>query len=497
MRKTKIVCTIGPASCSEEGLRALFEAGMDVARLNFSHGTQEEHGRVIGRIRALSGELGRPVGILQDLCGPKIRVGPLRASSILLRNGDRIVLTSEEIAGDENRIGISYARLAQDVRPGETILINDGALALEVVSAKKDGLLCEVKQGGALLPSKGVNFPDSRLQVDALTPKDQEDLLFGIEQGVDWVALSFVRGPEDLSEVKKILRAHGADTPVIAKIEKQEALGCLEEIVAIADGAMVARGDLGVEAALEEVPLAQKRIIARCNRMGKPVITATQMLESMREHPYPTRAEVSDVANAIFDGTDAVMLSQETAIGDFPAESVRMMARIAEKTEAALTHGGALRERGGEGERGSAPALPFTPSPPRGRAAEGSVSDAISHATCAAAADLNAAGIITCTMSGSTARMVARYRPRSPILAVSPNQATRNRLCLSWGVVPMPLEQVRDSDEMVAQSVDAALRAGLVKKGDRVIITAGIPLERTGTTNLLRVYDIPEEQDKG
>lgn len=478
MRKTKIVCTIGPASSSEEGLRALFEAGMDVARLNFSHGTQEEHGRVIGRIRALSGELGRPVGILQDLCGPKIRVGPLRASSILLRNGDRIVLTSEEIAGDERRIGISYARLAQDVRPGETILINDGALALEVVSAKKDGLLCEVKQGGALLPSKGVNFPDSRLQVDALTPKDQEDLLFGIEQGVDWVALSFVRGPEDLSEVMKILRAHGADTPVIAKIEKQEALGCLEEIVAIADGVMVARGDLGVEAALEEVPLAQKRIIARCNRMGKPVITATQMLESMREHPYPTRAEVSDVANAIFDGTDAVMLSQETAIGDFPAESVRMMARIAEKTEAALTHGGALRERGGEGERGS-------------------VSDAISHATCAAAADLNAAGIITCTMSGSTARMVARYRPRSPILAVSPNQATRNRLCLSWGVVPMPLEQVRDSDEMVAQSVDAALRAGLVKKGDRVIITAGIPLERTGTTNLLRVYDIPEEQDKG
>ena len=476
MRKTKIVCTIGPATSSEEGLRALFEAGMDVARLNFSHGTQEEHARVVGRIRKLSGEQGRPIGILQDLCGPKIRVGTLRTSSILLRNGDRIVLTAEEIAGDEKRIGISYARLAHDVRPGETILINDGALALEVVSAKKDELLCEIKQGGELLPGKGVNFPDSQLRVDALTPKDRVDLLFGIEQGVDWVALSFVRRPEDISRVKVQLRAHGADTPVIAKIEKQEALGCLEEIVEIADGVMVARGDLGVEAALEEVPLAQKRIIAQCNRMGKPVITATQMLESMREHPYPTRAEVSDVANAIFDGTDAVMLSQETAIGDYPAESVRMMGRIAEKTEAALeVEDAVLRKRADR---------------------TFDVSDAISHATCAAAADLNAAGIITCTMSGSTARMVARYRPQCPIIAVSPNQTTRNRLCLSWGVVPMPLKQVSDTDEMVAQSVDAALRAGLVKKGERVIITAGIPLEQTGTTNLLRVYDIPEKQDK-
>ena len=470
MRKTKIVCTIGPASSSEEGLRALFGAGMDVARLNFSHGTQEEHARVVGLIRGLSEEMGRPVGILQDLCGPKIRVGSLRASSILLRNGDRIVLTAEKIVGDEERIGVSYARLVEDVRPEEAILINDGAIALEVAVAEKDGLVCEIKQGGELLPGKGVNFPDSQLRVDALTPKDREDLLFGIEQGVDWVALSFVRCPEDISRVKVQLRAHGADTPVIAKIERREALGCLDEIVEAADGAMVARGDLGVEAALEEVPLAQKRIIARCNRMGKPVITATQMLESMREHPYPTRAEVSDVANAIFDGTDAVMLSQETAIGDFPAESVRMMARIAEKTETAMTHEGVIQRRADR---------------------TCSVADAISHATCAAAADLNAAAIITCTMSGSTARMVARYRPKSPILAVSPSRATRNRLCLSWGVVSMPLDHARDSDEMVAQSVDAALRAGLVQRGDRVIITAGIPLERTGTTNLLRVYDIP------
>ncbi len=495
MRKTKIVCTIGPASSSEEVLRALMEAGMDVARLNFSHGTQDEHERVIRLIRGFSEELGRPVGILQDLCGPKIRVGALRESSVWLREGGRIVLTAEEILGDEERIGVSYTRLVEDVRPEETILISDGAIALEVVAAEKDGLVCEIKRGGELLPAKGVNFPDSRLQVDALTPKDREDLLFGIEQGVDWVALSFVRCPEDLSKVKEIMRAQGADTPVIAKIEKREALGCLDEIVEAADGAMVARGDLGVEAALEEVPLAQKRIIVRCNRMGKPVITATQMLESMREHPYPTRAEVSDVANAIFDGTDAVMLSQETAIGDFPAESVRMMARIAEKTEAALEYGGALQERGGEGERGSAlfsPPHPLTPSLHRGGGAEGSVADAISHATCAAAAYLDAAAIITCTMSGSTARMVARYRPHSPILAVSPNQATRNRLCLSWGVVPMPLEQVSDTDAMIAQSVDAALRAGLVKKGDRVIITAGIPLEKTGTTNLLRVYDIPK-----
>ncbi len=488
MRKTKIVCTIGPASSSEEGLRALFEAGMDVARLNFSHGTQDEHGRVIERIRALSEELARPVGILQDLCGPKIRVGSLRASSILLRNEDRIVLTAEEILGDEQRIAISYARLAQDVRPGEAILINDGAIALEVISTETDGLVCRVRRGGELLPSKGVNFPDSQLRVDALTPKDREDLLFGIEQGVDWVALSFVRRPEDVSGVKELLKTHGSDTPVIAKIEKQEALGCLEEIVAVADGVMVARGDLGVEAALEEVPLAQKRIIARCNRMGKPVITATQMLESMREHPYPTRAEVSDVANAIFDGTDAVMLSQETAIGDFPAESVRMMARISEKTESALGVGGAFRERGKGGE---SVRERVRLSPPEGTGSEGCVADAISHATCAAAADLNAAGIITCTMSGSTARMVARYRPQSPILAVSPSRATRNRLCLSWGVIPMPLDHARDSDEMVSESVDAALRAGLVKKGDRVIITAGIPLERTGTTNLLRVYDIP------
>ncbi|MFH1006519.1 MAG: pyruvate kinase [Candidatus Latescibacterota bacterium] len=473
MRKTKIVCTIGPASSSEKGLRALMDAGMDVARLNFSHGTQAEHGRVIALIRKLSEERGRPVGILQDLCGPKIRVGALRSASVMLDKGDRIVLTSTEVSGDAHRIGVSYARLAEDIHPGEAILINDGAIALEVRSREGDGLVCVVKRGGELLPGKGVNFPESQLGVEALTPKDREDLLFGVAQGVDWVALSFVRRPEDVSGAKELLRAHGADTPVIAKIEKREALDCLDEIVAVSDGVMVARGDLGVEAALEEVPLAQKRIIALCNRMGKPVITATQMLESMREHPYPTRAEVSDVANAILDGTDAVMLSQETAIGDFPAESVRMMARVAEKTETALEVGGALFRRRADQTY--------------------SVSDAISHATCSAAADLEVAAIITATMSGSTARMVARYRPRAPILAVSPNRDTRNRLCLSWGVVPMPLGHVSDTDEMVAQSVETALGTGLVARGDRVILTAGIPLEQTGTTNLLRVYDIPEK----
>ena len=471
MRKTKIICTIGPASRSEAMLKALVAAGMNVARLNFSHGTHEEHREAIQRIRALCKREGRPIGILQDLGGPKIRTGVISDGSMRIQDGEELLLTPDEALHGQGTVYVSYPRLLEDVKPGERVLLDDGAIRLHVVEQLSDRLRCRVQVGGSISSHKGVNLPDSILHVPAMTDKDREDLRFGVAQGVDWVALSFVQSPDDLLEAKALIRAEGSDIPVIAKIEKREALAHLDEIINISDGIMVARGDLGVEAALEDVPMVQKHIIKLANQMGKPVITATQMLDSMRAHPYPTRAEVSDVANAILDGTDAVMLSQETAVGDFPIESVAMMGRIAEKVEASINYGVLLQEQ--------------TP------AFGSSVADAVSHASCEAAHDLNAAAIITCTMSGSTARMVARYRPRPRIIAATPNSKTMARLCLSWGVEPVHLGSIRDTDDMTEQCIRIALEKKWVKGGDRVVITAGVPLEVPGTTNLLKVHDIP------
>jgi len=469
LRRTKIVCTIGPTTNSVEMIAGLIEAGMDVARLNFSYSTKEEHGGTIDSIRELSGKMKRPVAILQDLCGPKIRVGHL-CGEVCLEEGDEILLVSGEVLGDGGRLSVSYPHLAEDVKPGEPIFIDEGTIALEALRPDRGGLRCRVERGGKVVQGKGVNFPKSSLRVDPLTPKDVEDLLFGISKGVDFVALSFVRRADDIARAKELIASRGSNIPVIAKIEKGEALGNLEEIVAAADGVMVARGDLGIEVDLEEVPIAQKRIIRLCNRLGKPVITATQMLDSMRSKPYPTRAEVSDVANAIFDGTDAVMLSQETAVGDYPLESLRMMSKVALKAESAIDYGVSVAE-----------------NVPRSGAG---IADAISHATCQAARDLDVAAIITPTTSGSTARMVARYRPRAPIVAVSLRKETVRRLSLSWGVYPFEIPQVRDTDEMVERSIEIALREGFVRKGDRVVVTAGVPLNVPGTTNLLKVEEV-------
>ncbi len=469
MRRAKIVCTIGPATDSEEMIGGLIRSGMDVARLNFSYSTREGHGRTIDVIRRLSEEMQRPVAILQDLCGPKIRVGRM-SREVYLAEGDEILLTPDDVAADGHRLNVGYPYLSEDIGPGEPILIDDGTIALEALKPESGGLLCRVERGGEIVQGKGVNFPKSKLRVDPLTPKDVEDLLFGISEGVDFVALSFVRSADNILKAKEVIASGGSDIPVIAKIEKGEALRNLEDIVAVADGVMVARGDLGIEVDIEEVPIAQKRIIRLCNQLGKPVITATQMLDSMRSRPYPTRAEVSDVANAIFDGTDAVMLSQETAVGDYALESLRMMSRIALKTESSVNYEDLLVCKACESGAG--------------------VADAISHATCQAARDLDVSAIITPTTSGSTARMVARYRPKAPIVAVSPKTETVRRLSLSRGIYPFEMDRVEDTDEMVSRSIEIALRERFVSKGDRVIVTAGVPLNIPGTTNLLKVEEV-------
>lgn len=471
MRKTKIVCTIGPSTRSQAMIRSLIRAGMDAARLNFSHGTHDEHREVIQQVRSLSQREGRPIGIIQDLAGPKIRLGTIDPEPMLLREGQELLLTADDVQQGSDAVQVGYPSLLEDVEPGARILIDDGTIRLRVVAKEEQRLRCKVLFGGQLGSHKGVNLPDSKLHLAALTEKDRDDLGFGISQQVDWVALSFVRTPDNIREAKTFIQVHGSDIPVIAKIEKQEALAHLDEIIAEADAVMVARGDLGVEADLEDVPLIQKRIVKHCKQKGKPVIIATQMLDSMQSRPYPTRAEVSDVANAILDGADAVMLSQETAVGAFPVESVAMTVRIAQKAEASLDYGALLLEQ----------------TPARGS----SVADAVSHACCEAAHDLDATAIITCTMSGSTARKVARYRPRPRIIAVSPNSKTVTRLCLSWGVEPIRIGSVQDTDDMTDQSVRAALQNKWVRPGDRVVITAGVPIEVPGTTNLMRVHDVP------
>ena len=471
VRKTKIVCTIGPACRKKSLLRKMIQGGMNVARLNFSHGTRQEHARVIRNLRALSEELGVHLAILQDISGPKIRIGEVEPVEVAA--GDTLELVVRAVRGTGRRVSVNYKGFCSTVQPGHRVLINDGMIRLEVVRVGQAAVECKVVVGGALSSHKGVNLPDGTAGIEALTAKDERDLLFGAEHGVDVVAISFVRVADDIRRAKQILEGAGASsTPVLAKIEKREALQNLREILSVANGAMVARGDLGVETQLEEVPLAQKRIIRDCNLLGKPVITATQMLESMVHHPQPTRAEASDVANAILDGTDAVMLSQETAIGEHPLGAVKMMDKTAVKTEGSIDYEQLFRQE---------------------QIREQTVEDAISHATCQTAVDLRASAIITCTTSGLTARLVARYRPRAPVIAVSPNEDTLRRLALVRGVYPVRIEPTLDTDDMLAKSMRAALRTGMVRPGDHLVITAGIPIAQPGTTNLLRALRAPTD----
>lgn len=478
MRKTKIVCTIGPSSESPEMLKKLITAGLNVARLNFSHGDFEEHGNRIRNIRTACRELNKTVAILLDTKGPEIRTGKLAVEPIELVQDETITLTTEEILGDAKRISVSYKGLPNDVHVGSTILIDDGLIGLSVTAVRGSEIDCRIVNGGQIKSRKGVNVPGVKISLPGITEKDAADIVFGVEQGVDFIAASFVRKASDVLEIRELLEKHNAShIQIISKIENQEGVDNLDEILEVSDGLMVARGDLGVEIPAEEVPLVQKRMIKKGNYAGKPVITATQMLDSMQRNPRPTRAEASDVANAIFDGTDAIMLSGETAAGKYPLESVQTMSRIAERAESALEHREIYAKQTREQQT--------------------TVTEAISQAVANSALELEAKAIITATESGFTARMVSKYRPKAPIIAVTPNADVIRRLCLIWGVIPIQSEEAKTTDEMFERAVDCGVKEGLVKLGDVVIITAGVPVGRSGSTNLIKVHHVGEMIAKG
>jgi len=466
-RRTKIVCTIGPTSDSTDVLESLVLAGMNLARLNFSHGSHTDQARRIRTIREVSAKLNIPVAIVQDLPGPKIRTGRLKSKDVTLQEGSDFVLTTRHVDGDEHAVTVSLPGLPESVKPGDIIFLNDGALKLEVRQKSATDVTCRVVVGGILEWEKGINVPGVNLHVPSPMETDLDDLLFGIEHGVDFIALSFVRAAGDVLDVKSFLREKGADIPLVAKIEKWEAWQDIDSIIAASDGLMVARGDLGIEIPLEKVPLAQKDIIRKCNRAGKPVITATQMLESMVDSPLPTRAEVTDIANSIFDGTDAIMLSGETAVGRYPVEAVEVMTRVALETEASLPYDRIVREKYADLE-------PVT-------------DDAIAYAACHTARRLGAAAIVAFTMSGSTARRVAKYRPGIPILAATPSPRQIRRLLLPWGVYPYEVPEPATVHDLFAEGVRLCLNTGIARRGDLLVITAGLPIAIPGTTNLLKV----------
>ncbi len=472
MRRTKIVCTLGPATSSVAILRQLIAAGMNVARLNFSHGTHEEHAVTIAALRQAVKEEHSFTALMLDTRGPEIRIGNIEGGSVLLEEGQQFTLTTVDVPGNRCAVSVNYPGLVEDVLPGMKILLDDGLIILEVLAVKGSEVLCRVEAGGELKSKKGVNIPGARLNLPALSDKDREDILFAVRNDLDYIAASFVRKAADVLAIRAILEENHSNIQIIAKIENQEGVDNLEQILQVADGIMVARGDLGVEIPAEDVPLVQKAIISRCNALGKPVITATQMLDSMIRNPRPTRAEASDVANAIFDGTDAVMLSGETAVGRYPLEAVRTMARIAERTETALHYAKMLES--------------FEPP------AERSVTDAISYATCYAAQELGAAAVITATQSGYTARMVSKYKPKARIIAVTPRETVARLLALTWGVFPVLCRPTGSTDEMFVSAVEASLQSGYIRNGDLVIITAGVPVGVSGTTNLLRVHTVGE-----
>jgi pyruvate kinase len=467
MPRTKIICTIGPSSESSNALREMVEAGMGLARLNFSHGTLAQHREKIRRIRRVSEEMQRPVAILQDLRGPKIRVGSIAEPGVVLRPGQPFTLTTDRLEGTAERVSVSYENLPTEVNPGDRILMADGLMELFVDRVSGNEIHCEVVTGGILTSHKGINLPTGSLKVAAITEKDREDLSFGLENGVDFVALSFVRGAEEIRELKALIQAAGQRVPVIAKIEKHEALAHIEQIVDAADGIMVARGDLGVEIPLQQVPGIQKQLVRRANIAGKPVIIATQMLRSMVDSPRPTRAEATDVANAVLDGADAVMLSEETATGNHAIEAVRFMSKIAEAAESSFPHSKYLYT------------LPKT------HAAE-----AVAYAACVLAEEIDATAIVATTRSGFTAMQIARYRPNRTVLALSPEEETVRRLAMCWGCTPRLISPDQSTDERLETASEAALASGVAKSGDWVVITAGHPVWTSGTTNMVKVLQL-------
>ncbi|MEW9051721.1 MAG: pyruvate kinase [Neobacillus sp.] len=471
LRKTKIVCTIGPASESVEKLTQLMEAGMNVARLNFSHGDFAEHGQRIVNIREAAHKTGKTVAILLDTKGPEIRTNNMQDGAIELTAGNNIIVSMTEVLGTTEKFSITYPGLIDDVHEGSKILLDDGLIGLEVLNIDKETneILTKILNSGTLKNKKGVNVPGVSVNLPGITEKDTQDILFGIEQGVDFIAASFVRRGKDVLEIRQLLEENQAThIHIIPKIENQEGVDNIDEILEVSDGLMVARGDLGVEIPAEEVPLVQKMLIKKCNTLGKPVITATQMLDSMQRNPRPTRAEASDVANAIFDGTDAIMLSGETAAGLYPVEAVQTMHNIASRAETALNHKAILSARSKD--------------------AEHNLTDAIGQSVAHTALNLDVNSIITPTESGHTARMISKYRPKAPIVAVTSNDFVCRRLALVWGVYPQFGKIATTTDEMLDTAVEESVNSGIVKHGDLVVITAGVPVGEAGTTNLMKIH---------
>lgn len=466
-RKTKIICTLGPSTDSEETLKALIEAGMNVGRFNFSHGLYDEMENRLAMLEKVRTELDAPVAALLDTKGPEIRLTTFEKGSVVLKEGQEFTLTTKEVEGNENIVGISYKDLPSDVEKGVHILIDDGLIDMEVLEVSSTDIKCRVVNGGKISDRKGVNVPNVDLTMPFLSPKDRKDLIFGVQHGFDFIAASFVRTADDVREMRAFLKEYGGDDiQIIAKIESYQGIKNIDAIIKEADGVMVARGDMGVEIPLEDVPAIQKMIIKKGYKAGKFVITATQMLDSMMKNPRPTRAEATDVANAVYDGTSAIMLSGETAAGKYPVEACDTMARIAVKTEQDINYTSRLKER------------EVIKNP--------SVTDAVSHSACTMSSDLNASAIMTVTMSGRTAHMVSKYRPESPIIAGCIKKKVWRQMGLCWGVTPMLIEEKNDAEELFAHAIDRAEDANLLEEGDTVIITAGIPLGISGTTNMIK-----------
>ncbi len=465
MRKTKIVCTLGPSTDNEEVLRQLMLAGMNVARCNFSHGVYEEHKKRMDTVKKLRKEVKKPVAILLDTKGPEVRVRQFKNGKVSLQEGQLFTLTSEEVEGTEEKVSVTYGRLYEDLEVGMKVLIDDGLIEMKVEKVEKTNIICRVINGGVVSNNKGINVPDVNLSMPYLSDKDREDILFGIEQDVDFIAASFVQCKDDILQLRRLLDKNGGeDIKIISKIENLQGVENIDEIIEVSDGIMIARGDMGVEIPYEEVPVIQKMIIKKVYQVGKQVITATQMLESMIKNPRPTRAEATDIANAVYDGTSAIMLSGETAAGAYPVEAVKTMVRIAERTEQDVDY----KKRFFNHDRKGNP----------------DVTDAICHATCTTAYDLNAKAIVTVTKSGRSARMIAGYRPASDIIGC----ATSDKVCrLAWGVTPILIKEEKDVFDLFDHAIAAAEKMQLLEKGDVTVITSGVPIGMSGTTNMIKV----------
>ncbi|MCQ4725469.1 pyruvate kinase [Anaerotignum faecicola] len=478
MRRTKIVCTLGPASNTKEKIKELIENGMDAARINFSHGDYDSHGQTINNLKEAREELNAPIPLILDTKGPEIRIKKFAKSKVYLESGSTFTLTTRDVEGDGNIVGVTYKDLPKDLKKGSRVLLDDGLLELKVTGLSETDVECEVINGGFLSSNKGVNIPDVYVNLPSLTERDIEDIKFGVKMGFDYIAASFIRSAKDVLKIRRVLEENGGgDIFIIAKIENREGVNNIDEILAVSDGIMVARGDLGVEIPIEEVPLVQKELIKKANAVCKPVITATQMLESMASNPRPTRAEANDVANAIFDGSDAIMLSGETASGKYPVESVSTMARIAVTTEGSINYIKRLHQQ-------------FYPE-------QTNITNAISYAACTTAAELKTACISTVTKSGFTARMISKFKPTCPIAASSFNERVWRQLNLVWGCRPVLLERILDDGKVFELAMETAVKSGLAVNGDTVVIAVGVPVGVSGSTNTMRVEIVGDVICKG